>query len=82
MSLDKKRYDTYRILKWNRALNWSSTLEKTPSFTRIYSLFLQRHSLYTQATSKCGIQLGLETPFGEEWVEDNSYSIVKINYDG
>ena len=38
--------------------------------------------LYTQATSKCRIQLGLETPLGEALVEDNSYSIVKINNDG
>ena len=37
---------------------------------------------YTQATSKCRIQLGLETPLGEALVEDNSYSIVKINNDG
>ena len=38
--------------------------------------------IYTQATSKCRIQLGLETPLGEALVEDNSYSIVKINNDG
>ncbi len=37
--------------------------------------------LYTQATSKCRIQLGLETPLAEALVEDNSYSIVKINND-
>ncbi len=39
-------------------------------------------SVYTQATSKCRIQLGLETPLGETLVEGNSYSIVKINNDG
>ncbi len=38
--------------------------------------------LYTQATSKCRIELELETPLGEALVEDNSYSIVKINNDG
>ncbi len=37
---------------------------------------------YTQATSKGRIQLELETPLGEALVEDNSYSIVKINNDG
>ncbi len=37
---------------------------------------------YTQATSKCRIKLGLETPLGETLVEANSYSIVKINNDG
>ena len=38
--------------------------------------------VYTQASQKCRIQLGLETPEGEALVEDNSYSIVKINNDG
>ena len=38
--------------------------------------------VYTQATSKCRIQLELETPLGEALVEENSYSIVKINNDG
>ncbi|MCP4991584.1 MAG: hypothetical protein GY928_37655 [Colwellia sp.] len=37
---------------------------------------------YTQATSKCRIQLELETPLGEALVEDNSYSIIKVNNDG
>ncbi len=32
--------------------------------------------------SKFRIQLELETPLGEALVEDNSYSIVKINNDG
>ncbi len=47
-------------------------------------VFLKRPNglLYTQATSKCRIQLGLETPLGEALAEDNSYSIVKINNDG
>ncbi len=38
--------------------------------------------VYTQATSKCRIQLELETPLGGALVEENSYSIVKINNDG
>ncbi len=38
--------------------------------------------VYTQSTSKCRIQLGLETPLGEALVEDNSSSIVKIHNDG
>jgi hypothetical protein len=30
--------------------------------------------LHTQATSKCRIQLELETPLGKALIEDNSYS--------
>jgi len=35
--------------------------------------------VYTQATSKCRIQLELETSLGKALIADNSYSIVKIN---
>jgi hypothetical protein len=37
--------------------------------------------MYTQATSKCRIQLELETPLGKALIEGNSYSIVEINND-
>ncbi len=37
---------------------------------------------YTQATSTCRVQLGLETPLGEALVEEYSYSIVKTHNDG
>ncbi len=43
---------------------------------------LRGKSAYTQATSKCRIQLELETPLGEALVEENSYSIVKTHNDG
>ena len=51
-------------------------------------LVTYRHSLailtliqcvYTHVTSKFRIQLELETPLGKVLIEDNSYSIVKIN---
>lgn len=35
--------------------------------------------MYTHVTSKCQIQLELETPFGEALIEESSYSIVEIN---
>ena len=38
-------------------------------------------SLVYKATSKCKIQLELETPLGKALIEDNSYSIVEINND-
>ncbi len=50
---------------------------QAPPLTLRYSTLV-----YTQATSKCRIQLELETPLGEALVEDNSYSIVKINNNG
>jgi hypothetical protein len=36
---------------------------------------------YTQASSKCRIQLKLEAPLGKALIEDNSYSIVETNDD-
>ncbi len=46
------------------------------------SFFTQKKTHYTQATSKCRIQLECETPLSDALVEDTSYSIVKINSDG
>ncbi len=48
----------------------------------LYKRHLEVWQVYTQATSICKIQLGLETPLGEALVDDNSYSIVNINNDG
>ena len=38
--------------------------------------------IYTQATSRCRIQLALETPLGKALIEENGYSLVEINNDG
>jgi len=35
--------------------------------------------LYTQVTSKCRIQLELETSLGKALIEENGYSLLKIN---
>jgi hypothetical protein len=34
---------------------------------------------HTHITSKCRVQLELETPLGKALVEDDSYSIIEIN---
>jgi len=36
-------------------------------------------NLYTQTTSRCRIQLELETYLGKALIEENGYSLVKIN---
>ncbi|NQY47507.1 MAG: hypothetical protein HRT50_00090 [Colwellia sp.] len=38
-----------------------------------------KHTNYTQATSRCRIQLELETSLGKALNEENSYSIVEVN---
>ena len=40
------------------------------------------NTIYTQATSRCRIQLELETSLGKALIEDNGYSLVEINNDG
>jgi len=35
--------------------------------------------VYTQTTSKCRIQLELDTYLGKALIEDNGYSLIKIN---
>jgi hypothetical protein len=37
---------------------------------------------YTQTTSRCRIQLELETSLGKALIEENGYSLVEINNDG
>jgi len=36
-------------------------------------------NLYTQINSRCRIQLELETYLGKALIEENGYSLVKIN---
>ncbi len=43
---------------------------------------MTKADIHTQATSRCRIQLELETPLGKALIEKNSYSIVEINNDG
>ena len=37
---------------------------------------------YTQATSRCMVQLKLETSLAKALIEENGYSLVEINNDG
>ena len=40
---------------------------------------MTKADIHTQATSRCRIQLELETPLGKALIEENSNSIVEIN---
>ena len=39
-------------------------------------------SVYTQTTSRCRIQLELDTSLGKALIEENGYSLTEINNDG
>jgi len=49
----------------------------------IFSIFFKKNCeqirLYTQATSRCRIQLELETSLGKALIEENGCSLLKIN---
>jgi len=45
-------------------------------------MLIKNKLMYTQATSRCRIQLELETPLGKALIEENGYSLVEINNDG
>jgi len=38
-----------------------------------------KYNQYTQTTSRCSIQLKLETPLGKALIEENGYSLDQIN---
>jgi len=44
-----------------------------------YMRLLMLAGLYTQTTSRCRIQLELETSLGKALIEENGYSLFKIN---
>ena len=66
---------------WHEQSQRKSSEYKQVSVTDFIYLNVQLQ-VYTKATSRCRIQLELETSLGKVLIKENSYSIFEVNNDG